>query len=115
MTKIAMCMFVICAAASLSRAQGPSAKATPEFEVASVKPSTAGEVGGVYTYPGGRVGFRGCTLKYLIEQAFNVQPFQVSGGPGWMQEDRYDIDAKPPASSKSSKSMPPYAKAPPNE
>jgi uncharacterized protein (TIGR03435 family) len=32
-----------------------------------------------------------------------------------VQEDRYDIDAKPPASSKSSKSMPPYAKAPPNE
>ena len=80
-----------------------------------MKPSTTREMGGVYTYPGGRVAFRGCTLQYLIEQAFNFQAFQVSGGPAWMQDERYDIDAKPPASSKSSKSIPPYPKAPPNE
>jgi uncharacterized protein (TIGR03435 family) len=106
-TKIAKWVLVICAAASWCGAQ--------EFEVASVKPATSREVGGVYTYPGGRVAFRGCTLQYLMEQAFNVQAFQVSGGPAWMQDERYDIDAKPPASSKSSQSMPPYAKAPPNE
>lgn len=98
-----------------TRWQQPSGSATPAFEVASVKPWTHRELGGVYTYPGGRVTFRGCTLHYLIEIAFNVQPFQVSGGPGWMQVERYDIDAKPSASSKSSTSMPPYPKAPPNE
>lgn len=32
-----------------------------------------------------------------------------------MQTERYDIDAKPPESSKSIKSMPPYPKAPPND
>lgn len=89
--------------------------APPTFEVASVKPSTSGEMGGVYTYPGGRVAFRGCTLQYLIEQAFYIQPFQISGGPGWMQNERYDIEAKPPASSKLSQSMPPYSKAPLND
>jgi uncharacterized protein (TIGR03435 family) len=114
--EIMKCLFAICAVTSFCRAaQQPSGTATPEFEVASVKPWASREFGGVYTYPGGRVAFRGCTLQYLIEQAFNLRPFQVSGGPGWMQNERYDIDAKPPASSKSSQSMPPYPKAPPNE
>jgi uncharacterized protein (TIGR03435 family) len=115
MTRIAVYPFVICAAASFSRAQQPYGSATPEFEVASVKPATTREIGGVYTYPGGRVGFRGCTFQYLIEQAFNIQSFQVSGGPAWIEVERFDIDAKPPASSKSSQSMPPYSKAPPND
>jgi uncharacterized protein (TIGR03435 family) len=85
----------------------------PAFDVASIKPWASREVGGVYSYPGGRMEFRGCTLEYLIEQAFNVQEFQVSGGPGWMNQERFDIDAKVPESSASAKSMPPYPKAPP--
>ena len=32
-----------------------------------------------------------------------------------MSAERYDIDAKPPVSSKSSQSNPPYPKAPPND
>ncbi|HEY1493468.1 MAG TPA: TIGR03435 family protein, partial [Candidatus Solibacter sp.] len=117
MTNSEKSLFVIFAVASISRAQQPSGRATAEFEVASVKSSTpaTGVLGGVFTYPGGRVAFRGCTLQYLIEQAFDIQTFQVSGGPGWMQDQRYDIDAKPPASSKSGKSMPGNAKTPPNE
>lgn len=114
-SRIGKCLFVACASASFSLSQQPSGSALPAFEVASVKPATTRELGGVYTYPGGRVAFRGCTLHYLIEQAFNVQPFQVSGGPGWMQDERYDIDAEPSSSSKSSTSMPPYRSAPPNE
>jgi uncharacterized protein (TIGR03435 family) len=105
-TTIAKYLFITCAVASFCHAQ---------FEVASVKLGTTREIGGVYTYPGGRVGFRGCTMQQLIQVAFDVQAFQVSGGPAWMETERYDIDAKPPASSKSSHSMPPYAKAPLNE
>ena len=89
--------------------------AQPAFEVASIKPWTSREIGGVHTYAGGRVEFRGCTLEYLIQQAFDVQRFQVSGGPGWLRSERYDIDAKPPESSDSSRSRPPYSKAPMNQ
>ncbi len=93
-------------------ARAQSQNAATSFEVVSVKPSTGREVGGVHVFPGGRIEFRGCTPGYLIQQAFQLQHFQVSGGPAWLQDDRYDIDAKPPAASKSSQYMPPYQKAP---
>src|SRR5581483_11536101 len=51
------------------------------FEVASVKPTSGDEIGGVYRYPGGRVSFRGCPLSYLIQLSFDAQPFQIVGAP----------------------------------
>jgi uncharacterized protein (TIGR03435 family) len=67
-----------------------------------------------YTYPGGRVVGHGCTLEYLIELALDIQPFQISDGPGWMNGDRFEIEARLPASSVSSKANPLSIKAPPN-
>ena len=90
----------------------------PAFEVISVKPSGAGPHPngiGLFTYPGGRILASLCPLQYLIEEAFRLQPFQISGGPRWIQEDRFDVEAKPPASSKSSQSNPRSPKLPPNE
>lgn len=95
---------------------GQSAANPPAFEVASVKPSTPQEsIIGLFTYPGGRITATNYTLEMLIEEAYSVEPFQISGGPRWIGEDRYSIVAKPPESSKSSKSIPPYPKAPPNQ
>jgi uncharacterized protein (TIGR03435 family) len=94
------------------------AASAPAFEVASVKPTgpQGGPLGvGFYTYPGGRILASACTLDYLLEQAFDIQPFQIAGGAGWIHEDRYDIDARPPASSKSSQAKPPSFKSPPND
>lgn len=67
-----------------------SALSQPAFEVASIKPRTSNEIGGVYTYPGGRVEIRGCTLQQMIEQALNIQAFEMTGGPAWIQSDRFD-------------------------
>ncbi len=88
----------------------------PAFEVASVKPSSPKTVFiGVFTHPGGRITIENYTLLMLMEEAFSVHPFQISGGTGWIHEIRYNIEAKPPASSLSSKVNPPYSKAPPND
>jgi len=38
------------------------------------------------------------TLKFLITMAYDVKDFQVSGGPSWVNSERYDIDAKEPDS-----------------
>jgi len=35
------------------------------------------------------------TLKELIVIAYRIQPFQVSGGPAWLDSARYDVIAKP--------------------
>ena len=108
-------LFVICSTFLYSQEQESAGRPRPEFEVASVKPSQSPEVGGVYTLPEAESHSADAHLQYLIEQAFNMQSFQVSGGPSWIHDERYDIEAKPPASAKSSTSMPPYAKAPPND
>jgi len=44
--------------------------------------------------PGGRFVAAGITVKELIAQAYNVRPFQVQGGPGWIDSERFDINAK---------------------
>ncbi len=33
-------------------------------------------------------------MKILIQQAYGVKDFQISGGPGWINSERYDVVAK---------------------
>jgi len=88
----------------------------PAFEVASVKPSPAvsGAPIGLFTYPGGRIAASNCTLKMLIEEAYNLQDYQILGGPYWAGEDRYDIEARPPATAEASHWTPESPKTPPS-
>jgi uncharacterized protein (TIGR03435 family) len=74
----------------------------PAFEVASITPSKPGtpapamEHAGMvqFIYPGGRFSASATTLKFLLEWAYGIQPSQHTGGPSWMDTDRYDIVAK---------------------
>jgi uncharacterized protein (TIGR03435 family) len=34
------------------------------------------------------------TLQVLMQYAYGVQPFQIVGGPGWLKEDHYEIEAR---------------------
>ena len=56
----------------------------------------AGEHAGMaqFTAPGGRFTAGATTLKFLVEWAYGIQPFQHSSGPSWFETDRYDIVAK---------------------
>lgn len=78
--------------------RGLSAQPAPEppaFEVASVKPSgPQSKTIGIYTFPGGRITAENYTLGMLMEEAFSVQRFQISGGANWVGADRYDIEAR---------------------
>ena len=67
-----------------------------EFEVASIKPA-APDARGMYIRPGpgGGVSITNMSLKELIVIAWRVQPFQISGGPAWLDSIHYDILAKP--------------------
>jgi bla regulator protein BlaR1 len=79
-----------------SRAQEKMLTTAPkEFEVASIKPSAPGGRGiRVQIAPGGRLDAGNITVKFLIQQAYNVKDFQISGGPGWINSERYDLVAK---------------------
>jgi uncharacterized protein (TIGR03435 family) len=92
-----MLLLAVIGTGSLSWPQSsPDNKAS--FEVASVKPSTADtskQIGSALLFlPGG--GFRrtNVTLKSLIQTAYSVQDFQVSGATGWMESEIYDVEAK---------------------
>lgn len=65
------------------------------FEVASIKPSAAdARMVKINMLPGGRYMASGVNAKMLIMQAYDVRDYQISGGPGWLASDRYDVNAK---------------------
>jgi len=70
---------------------------TPSFDVSSVKPSAGsggrGRKGGVNDPT--LFSVHNTTLKSLILRCYDIQDYQLSGGPAWMENDRYDIDARP--------------------
>lgn len=70
--------------------------ARPAFGAATIKLAATGRDGGrVRTLPGGRTFIASnVALKNLIVTAYSVRPDQVSGGPGWVNSDGYDVEAK---------------------
>jgi len=78
------------------RAQAPQTPAAgPAFEVASIKPNNSGD-GRVMLQqqPGGRFTATNVPLRLLIRNAYQLQDFQIVGGPSWIGSERYDIVAK---------------------
>jgi uncharacterized protein (TIGR03435 family) len=80
-------------AVGFSQAQSPGAR--PQFEVASIKPHPGiGNLVRIQPYPGGRLVVENLFLRLLMQNAYGVQPFQISGGPDWINSERYDVEAK---------------------
>ena len=64
------------------------------FEVASIKPSAPDGRGSmIRMMPGGGLTVTNATLRMLLTLAYDVRDFQISGGPGWIGSERYDINA----------------------
>jgi len=86
---------VLCTAVVL--AQAPAK--VPEdlrFEVASLKLADPTEQGGgIRPAPGGqRYVANNATIQMMIQVAYRLKDEQVVGGPAWMSNERYDMDAK---------------------
>lgn len=72
-----------------------AAQDNPAFEVASVKQNTSGD--GrilIQTLPGNRITMTNVPARLLVAQAYQLQQFQLVGGPSWLATDRDDIIAK---------------------
>jgi uncharacterized protein (TIGR03435 family) len=78
-------------------AQAPAADLSATFEVASVKANKSGDnrtmIGG---QPGGRFTVTNAALRQIIQISYQIQPFQLVGGPNWINDERFDIVAKAP-------------------
>ena len=74
-------------------AQAPSQQ---DFEVASIKRSEPGNLRGpTFEFlPGGGLRIANGTLRAILETAYDVREFQILGGPGWVNSERYDILAR---------------------
>jgi bla regulator protein blaR1 len=69
----------------------------PAFEVASVKPDPEGDrkPSSQFGSPFGKyINASNVTVKTIIKTAYDLQDFQISGGPAWINTDKYDINAK---------------------
>jgi uncharacterized protein (TIGR03435 family) len=72
--------------------------ALPEFNAASIKPNKSdGCLGGcglrftpemVSSFPGG------ASARQIVLAAYQLSPYQLSGGPGWFDSDMFDLEAK---------------------
>jgi uncharacterized protein (TIGR03435 family) len=90
---------VVSSPATLAQSSGAGGKRL-EFEVASIKAAKPGGNGtSLLTNPAGQFTAENATLRTIITFAFGVRGFQLSGGPSWLDSDRFDIVAKPEAGS----------------
>jgi bla regulator protein blaR1 len=66
----------------------------PQFEVASVKPA-APDQRGMFIRPGanGGININNMPVKEMITLAWRIQPYQITGGPSWIESARFDIEA----------------------
>jgi len=70
--------------------------ATPEFEVATIKPSNPDQPGwGINVNASGTFTTRNTTLSDLVKFAYDMHPKQVVGAPRWFDSDKFDLTAKP--------------------
>jgi uncharacterized protein (TIGR03435 family) len=88
-------------AISASGMLGQSTTSRPKFdsfEVATIKPVDPDAKAGRYIIMQGNNRFveKAYTLKLLIAAAYDLNPRTISGGPGWIESDHYDILAVTP-------------------
>jgi hypothetical protein len=72
---------------------GWSMAQTPKYDVASIKVSDPDVPAIIRNLPGGRMEMQGLTLKGMTITAWEVQAFQVTGGPPWVgsARDRFQL------------------------
>ena len=91
-----LCAGAICGAALLRpRATLGQSATPPQFDVSTVRPSSADPASSSGITTGhGRIHGENVTLKRCIMGAYGVGQHQIVGGPDWMDSEHFDIQAK---------------------
>jgi uncharacterized protein (TIGR03435 family) len=79
-------------------AQTAAPAAPPEFVVATIKPVDPGPKAGRFFKMESENRFHAInfSLKLLIAAAYDLNPRTISGGPSWVESDKFDIQAVTP-------------------
>src|SRR5215472_2648908 len=77
-----------------THAQTVAQSQAPSFEVASIKPSDPNAQGSHSNGDRRMWTITNWTLRRLVQRAFNVEDYQVSSGPNWLDTYRVDIRAE---------------------
>jgi len=86
---------VVVVAGMVAAAPSPGSPTDPVFETASIKLNRdGGSIAGMRRSPGGRFDVTNMPVAVLISFAYQLQPFELQGGPSWIESDRWDIVAK---------------------
>ncbi|HKT80640.1 MAG TPA: TIGR03435 family protein [Vicinamibacterales bacterium] len=99
---LAACVWLSATAPTIAQTPAPAtpsapgtAATDPKFEVASVRPNKSGaNVMRIGMQPGGRFTAENVPLRQLVRFAYQLQDFQIVGGPDWVKDIRYDVVAK---------------------
>jgi uncharacterized protein (TIGR03435 family) len=81
----------VCCLALLSSAaygQGPT------FEAVSIKVNRTGEARSSFRGTLSGISVTNQTLTDIVRNVWNVNTLQIAGGPSWIREDRFDIEAR---------------------
>ena len=96
--KMTLLLAVMATSALMAAPQAPAPPPAPAdavFEVASIRQNRdGGSVAGLRRLPGGRFEVTNIQLSTLISFAYQLQPFELDGGPRWLMDDRWDILAR---------------------
>jgi uncharacterized protein (TIGR03435 family) len=95
---LAAILACVCRTNAQDRAQQPQALS---FDVTSVKPNRTGDRSSRFQLlPGGRFVATNTTVRALLQAAyrFDFLPFQVIGGPPWLDSERFDVEGRSAAS-----------------
>ena len=75
-------------------------QATERFEVATIRqntgPAVGGPIGGGIGFRPGRFSAENITLQQILTYAYELQAYEIFGGPDWVTSDRFDIAATMP-------------------
>jgi uncharacterized protein (TIGR03435 family) len=93
----------------VAQLRGIVPEATERFEVATVRQNKSGERGPSFFPRPGRFSAENATLQELIMFAYELQAFEIFGGPSWATSDRFDIAAtlQPPPTGSDPRDLPP--------
>ena len=64
------------------------------FEVTSIRRNVSGDARSGVSYQPGRFVAENATTKMVIAYAYNVKEFQISGGPSWLDDERFNVTVK---------------------